>query len=117
MKPGTKEHDTAMNFSTFATYRAVRDAIVDNGLCKKADTPIISAVLIKTLADAVASMVCEDHDNIQKILMVEEDYDLYDSTRHRIIEEVYATVLQVAQEEAERLDAAWRVYNDDFNSA
>lgn len=108
MKPGTKEHTEAIEFAVRYAGYATGNACEGYGLGR--DTAIRAAVLVKTLAVTIAEMVCEDKENVQKIMRVEEDYDLFEATKEKVVTEVYAACMDVAIKEAERLAAAAEVY-------
>lgn len=81
---------------------------IGNGV--KDTEPIFGAVLVQALAESCASMICEDSENVQKLLMIEEDFDLYEHAVGRLKEEIFASILDVVHEEEARLSAARRLY-------
>lgn len=74
---------------------------------------ILCACLIEALSIECADMICDDSENIQKLLMIEEDFDLFSHAKNRVNEEVLASVLQVVNEEEGRLAAAKRIYSNE----
>jgi hypothetical protein len=75
--------------------------------------PVFGAILVQALAESCAAMICEDSENVQKLLMIEEDFDLYQHAIGRLKEEIFASILEVVGEEEARLAAAKRLYSDE----
>jgi len=79
----------------------------------KSTEPVFGAILVQALAESCAAMICEDSENLQKLLMIEEDFDLYEHAVGRLREEFFASILEVVNEEERRLAAARRLYTNE----
>jgi hypothetical protein len=75
--------------------------------------PVFGAILVQALAESCAAMICEDSENLQKLLLIEEDFDLYEHAVGRLREEFFASILDVVNEEEQRLSAAKRLYTNE----
>ena len=98
-------------FSTivFNVYQFVKKQIPEE-LTETEKDGVLLAILTQALAEANAEMICEDKEAIEKMLLIEEDFSLYNHATESLVNRIFHQIVEVVTEEENRLNAAANLY-------
>ena len=93
----------------FDVYQFAKEQI-PNDLTETEKDGVLLAILTQALAEANAEMICEDKEAIEKMLLIEEDFNLYAHATQSLVNRIFHQIVEVVNEEENRLDAAANLY-------
>ena len=105
----TKIEEGKFSTMVFNVYQFVKEQIPEE-LTETEKDGVLLAILTQALAEANAEMICEDKEAIEKMLLIEEDFNLYAHATKSLVNRIFHQILEVVNEEEMRLDAAASLY-------